>query len=145
MHNAVVKIDGFDWDDGNWPKCGKHGVSQAEIEQVLLGTPAVLPDPHPDEPRMRAIGKTAAGRYVFLALMWRQHEGIPSPLQVRVVREEATEAHRTREVRCTGVQRPRSGPGVTHAGAPAWRGLGGAARSKNARVWSEGSPDFRSF
>ena len=32
--------------------------------------------------------------------------------------------------------------GVSHAGAPAWRGLGGAAWSKNARAWSEGSPDF---
>ena len=34
---------------------------------------------------------------------------------------------------------PRSGPGVAHAGAPAWRGLGGAARSKVARASSEGS------
>ena len=32
-----MKIIGFDWDDGNWPKCGKHGVSREEIEQVQLG------------------------------------------------------------------------------------------------------------
>jgi uncharacterized DUF497 family protein len=50
-----VKVAGVDWDDGNWPKCGKHGVSLEEIEQVLLGNPAVMPDPHPDEPRLRAI------------------------------------------------------------------------------------------
>lgn len=50
-----MKIAGFDWDDGNWPKCGKHDVSRAEIEQVLLGEPAVMADPHPGEPRMRAI------------------------------------------------------------------------------------------
>jgi len=31
-----MKISGFEWDDGNWPKCGKHGVSRAEIEQALL-------------------------------------------------------------------------------------------------------------
>ena len=37
-----LKITGFDWDDGNWPKCGKHRVSREEIEQVLLGTPAVM-------------------------------------------------------------------------------------------------------
>ena len=67
-----MKIAGFDWDDGNWPKCGKHGVSREEIEQVLLGTPAVMPDPHQDEPRQRAIGKTAAGRYVFLVFMRRK-------------------------------------------------------------------------
>jgi len=67
-----MKTAGFDWDDGNWPKCGKHGVSRAEIEEVLLNTPAVMPDPHLEEPRMRAIGKTSAGRYVFLVFMIRQ-------------------------------------------------------------------------
>lgn len=70
-----MKIVGFDWDDGNWPKCGKHGVSREEIEQVLLGEPAVMADPFPDEPRMRAIGKTQAGRYVFLAFMLRTIDG----------------------------------------------------------------------
>ena len=67
-----MKISGFNWDEGNWPKCGKHGVSQEEIEQVLMGTPAVMSDPHSDEPRMSAIGKTAAGRYVFLVFMLRK-------------------------------------------------------------------------
>lgn len=70
-----MKIAGFDWDDGNWPKCGKHGVSRDEIEQVFLGVPSVMPDPFPDEPRMRAIGKTAAGRYVFVAFMPREIDG----------------------------------------------------------------------
>jgi uncharacterized DUF497 family protein len=69
-----MKISGFDWDDGNWPKCGKHGVSLEEIEEVLLGHPAVMPDPFPEEPRMRAIGKTRAGRYVFLVFMLREFD-----------------------------------------------------------------------
>ena len=69
-----MKIAGFDWDYGNWPKCGKHGVSLEEIEQVLLGNPAVMPDPHPDEPRLRAIGRTKAGRFVFLVFMLRQDD-----------------------------------------------------------------------
>ena len=68
-----MKIAGFDWDDGNWPKCGKHGVSPEEIEQVLLGNPSVMLDPHPDEP-MRAIGRTKAGRFVFLVFMLRQDD-----------------------------------------------------------------------
>ena len=67
-----MKIAGFEWNEGNWPKCGKHGVSREEIEAVLLGTPAVMLDPHSDEPRMRAIGMTAAGRYVFLVFMLRR-------------------------------------------------------------------------
>lgn len=70
-----MRITGFDWDVGNWPKCGKHGVSREEIEQVLLGKPAVMSDPHLDEPRRRAIGKTDAGRYVFLVFLLRKSEG----------------------------------------------------------------------
>lgn len=34
-----------------------------------------MADPHPDEPRMRAIGKTATGRYVFLVFMLRSIGG----------------------------------------------------------------------
>jgi uncharacterized DUF497 family protein len=67
-----MRVAGFEWDEGNWPKCGKHGVSREDIEAVLLGTPAVMPDPHPDEPRMRAIGMTAEGRYVFVVFMLRR-------------------------------------------------------------------------
>ena len=67
-----MEITGFDWDSANWPQCGQHGVSREEIEQVLLGEPAVVADPFSDEPRMRAIGKTKAGRYVFLLFMFRE-------------------------------------------------------------------------
>lgn len=77
-----MKIAGFDWDEGNWPKCGKHGVSREEIEQVLSSSPAVMPDPFPDEPRMRAIGKTTAGRYVFVVFMLR---GIENSTKLRPI------------------------------------------------------------
>lgn len=70
-----MKVAGFDWHEGNWPKCGKHGLSKADIESVFLHTPAVMADPHPKEPRMRAIGKTHSGRYVFLVFMLRQRNG----------------------------------------------------------------------
>ena len=70
-----MKVAGFEWDEGNWPKCGKHGVSREEIEQVLLGEPAVMADPFPGEPRMRAIGRTEAGRYVFLVFRPREIDG----------------------------------------------------------------------
>ncbi len=72
VYNKNLKIAGFDWDEGNWPKCAKHGVSREEIEQVLRGTPAVMTDPHPDGLRLRAIGKTNNGRYVFLIFMLRK-------------------------------------------------------------------------
>ncbi len=86
----LMEIDGFDWDDGNWPKCGKHGVSLEEIEQVLLGTPAVMADPHLDEPRLRAIGKTAADRYVFLVFMLRTIAGqtLLRPISARYMHQK---------------------------------------------------------
>jgi len=71
-----MKIDGFNWDDGNWPKCAKHGLSKAEIEEMVLNNPAVMPDPCPTEPRTRAIGKTLAGRHVFLVYILRDMEGL---------------------------------------------------------------------
>jgi len=85
-----MKVSGFDWDNGNWPKCGKHGVSREEIEQVLMGKPAVMPDPHPDEPRMRAIGKTQAGRYVFMAFMPRIIDGktLLRPISARYMHQK---------------------------------------------------------
>jgi uncharacterized DUF497 family protein len=34
-----MKLASFDWNAGNWPKCGKHGVSREEIEEVFTGLP----------------------------------------------------------------------------------------------------------
>ena len=84
-----MKAAGFDWDEGNWPKCGKHGVSKTDIESVFLNTPSVMADPHPDEPRMRAIGKTHSGRYVFLVFMMRQfnHQWLIRPISARFMHQ----------------------------------------------------------
>jgi uncharacterized DUF497 family protein len=70
-----TKIAGFDWDSGNWPKCGKHGLSKEEIELVFQSEFAVMPDPHPDEPRMRAIGQIPSGRWIFVVFMLREIRG----------------------------------------------------------------------
>lgn len=85
-----MKVAGFDWDAGNWPKCGQHGVSREEIEQVFRGAPAVMPDPHPDEPRMRAIGKTTAGRYVFLVFILRKtgRQTLLRPISARYMHQK---------------------------------------------------------
>lgn len=85
-----MKIAGFEWDAGNWPKCGKHGLSREEVEQVFHGKPAVMPDPHLDEPRMRAIGKTEAGRYVFLVFMLRKANGqnVLRPISARFMHQK---------------------------------------------------------
>jgi len=85
-----MKIAGFEWDQGNWPKCGKHGVSRDDIEQVLMGSPRIMADPHPDEPRVRAIGKTRAGRYVFLVFMFRtlDHRTFIRPISARYMHQK---------------------------------------------------------
>lgn len=70
-------ISGFDWDEGNRAKCEKHGVSLAEIEAVFARTVLVLPDEahSQSEERVRAIGRTEAGRYVFLVFTFRERDG----------------------------------------------------------------------
>ena len=56
-----MKITGFDWDAGNWPKCGKHGVSREEIEQLFReGKARIAPDVKhstQDEGRYIAVGR----------------------------------------------------------------------------------------
>jgi hypothetical protein len=55
----IVNVVGFDWDEGNWPKCGKHGVSKEEIEAAFLNGPAVHSHPTHSltEQRAKAIGR----------------------------------------------------------------------------------------
>jgi hypothetical protein len=85
-----MKVSGFDWDRGNWPKCGKHGVSREEVEEFFEGVPTVMADPHPGEPRMRAIGKTRSGRYVFLVFMLRTVHGrtLIRPISARYMHQK---------------------------------------------------------
>jgi uncharacterized protein len=55
------------WDTGNLEKCQKHGVSVAEIEGLFTRPHLARVDMEHSlaEERLRAIGKTDAGRYVF--------------------------------------------------------------------------------
>jgi uncharacterized DUF497 family protein len=63
----VMKIAGFDWDDGNRHKCRKHGVTIQEIEAVLQSDPPLSRDVgHSDsEDRFIAVDRTPAGRAVL--------------------------------------------------------------------------------
>ncbi|HMB84501.1 MAG TPA: BrnT family toxin [Terriglobales bacterium] len=72
-----LQARGFDWDDGNRSKCQKHGVSIAEIEALFVRGPRVAPDPKhsADEDRLIAVGKTSAGRPLFVAFTMRTKEG----------------------------------------------------------------------
>lgn len=70
-----MKVAGIEWDDGNWPKCGKHGVSQSEIEHVLRHMTFRIPDPFPDEVRFRTAARSPEGRPVFVVYMHRLQDG----------------------------------------------------------------------
>jgi len=72
-----VEVAGFDWDDGNRAKCQKHGLSVEQIEAIFADNPRTAPDPkHSDvEDRLIAIGRTRAGRPVFVAFTVRNKSG----------------------------------------------------------------------
>jgi uncharacterized DUF497 family protein len=67
------EVSGFDWDDGNRAKCQKHGVSIADVETLFAHGPRIAPDPRHSavEDRLIAVGRTSAGRPVFVAFTIR--------------------------------------------------------------------------
>lgn len=70
-------FDGFDWDSGNRGKCCKHGLTIAEIEQVLAGAETlIVPDEKNSsvEPRFLAIGRTATARYAVVIFTPRRRD-----------------------------------------------------------------------
>src|SRR3989338_5581848 len=70
----LIKIAGFDWDDGNARKNDKHGVSTAEAEQVFFNEPLLLisDTKHSQgEHRFHALGKTDEGRTLHITFTLR--------------------------------------------------------------------------
>lgn len=67
-------IAGFDWDDGNLPKCQSHGVMIEEIEAAFRGSINVLPDRihSVTETRYVGIGRSASGRHLLIAFTYRE-------------------------------------------------------------------------
>lgn len=94
-----MKIEGFDWDDGNIGHCQKHGIAIAEIEAVLSGEPLVAPDlAHSDkEERFIAIGRASNGRPVFIAYTHRMKAGkwLLRPVSARYMHAREIERYET--------------------------------------------------
>jgi hypothetical protein len=91
-----MKIAGFDWDSGNWPKCGKHGVSRGEIERLFLGGQVlVVPDlKHTTltESRHIAAGRVD-GRAMFVAFAFRGD--FIRPISARYMHEKEASNYET--------------------------------------------------
>lgn len=88
----ISTINGFDWDDGNWPKCGKHGVSKTEIEYVFHNRPGIYAHPSHsiEEQRLRAIGKNEAGKSIYIAFTLREKSGavVIRPISARYMHQK---------------------------------------------------------
>jgi len=70
----LAATEGFDWDNGNARKnLHKHGVSQAEAEQVFAGEPLLAEDfGHSQaEVRFQALGETIEGRLLHVTFTLR--------------------------------------------------------------------------
>ena len=69
-----MQIAGFDWDQGNVEKCQAHGISIEIIEAVFEAPVVILPDLEhsQNEERLRAIGRDACGRHVFVVFTVRR-------------------------------------------------------------------------
>ncbi len=90
----LIKITGFDWDDGNARKNEKHEVSTAESEQVFFNSPLLLlaDAKHSDrESRFHALGKTDQGRRLHIAFTVRE-----AGAKIRVI--SARDMHRKERV-----------------------------------------------
>lgn len=68
----------FEWDDGNARKStDKHGVSQAEAEQIFFNEPLIVvtDDKHSDvEQRFHALGRTDAGRSLHVTFALKRED-----------------------------------------------------------------------
>ena len=70
----LERITGFDWDDGNARKNDKHGVGQAQAEEIFFNQPLLMLDDllhREQEARYHALGKTLDGRLLHLTFTLR--------------------------------------------------------------------------
>jgi len=92
-----LSASGFDWDQANWEKCQKHGVSIAETEAVLRGDPQIAPAPRRSfaEERFIAVGRTSAGRALFIAFTLRNRDGarLVRPISARYMHAKEIERY----------------------------------------------------
>ena len=89
------EIDGFHWDLGNWPKCGKHGVSREEIEALFRSNEVAVyaADRAAAEARQFAIGPTSKGRWLFVVFTLRKitDKTLIRPLSARYMHKKEVE------------------------------------------------------
>ena len=82
-----TRVEGFDWDEGNSRKStDKHGVTQAEAEQVFLNEPLLIaPDGRHSEreARLHALGCTGSGRLLHVTFTLRRRDTLIRVISAR--------------------------------------------------------------
>jgi hypothetical protein len=71
---GLARVTGFDWDGGNTRNNEKHGVAQAQAEEVFFNQPLLMLEDllHRDqEARCHALGKTLEGRLLHVTFTLR--------------------------------------------------------------------------
>lgn len=84
----LSRIIGFDWDAGNARKNEKHGVSQAEIEQIFFRQPLIIsPDSghSASESRYHALGRTDQERWLQVTFTLRGDGMLIRPISARTM------------------------------------------------------------
>ncbi len=92
----LSRVVGFDWDAGNARKNEKHGVSQAEIEQVFFREPLIVaPDPaHSSaEDRYHALGRTDGERWLHITFTLRGDGALIRPISARGMHRKERPVH----------------------------------------------------
>jgi uncharacterized DUF497 family protein len=68
-----AKLPAFDWDDANRGHIARHGVTEAEAEQVVVGASLpVVTDERGGEDRHTELGETTEGRLLLVVWTWRR-------------------------------------------------------------------------
>ena len=77
MRGVIANCEGFQWDEGNIDKNWQlHQVTDSECEEIFFNVPLILaPDSRhsSDEQRSYALGRTDAGRWLFVAFAVRRN------------------------------------------------------------------------
>lgn len=98
MIQNFLSLD-FQWDSGNWPKCGKHGLSKADIESLFGAKPHVRPaQAQASESRQIAVGQLRNGRYAFVVFTIRAVGSTTSirPLSARYMHDKEVRHYESR-------------------------------------------------
>lgn len=95
--SALDDAVGFDWDEGNSRKSTeKHGVSQAEAEQVFLNEPLLVLEDcrhNRQETRFHALGRTDKGRFLHITFTLRNDGMLIRVISARVMHRKEREIY----------------------------------------------------